>query len=735
MKFKSFHVSIVIIILVLLLLSCQLGHTSSSSSNKEQEQTNNNRDTKIQTNKEKLPKEFSHLVLDDKHIKKNKDEQVIESTTTIEHTKEDKQRQKQFTSTTTTTHQDDSSSSNKEQEEQQTSKQQPICDLKKQEIIYTIKDLNNERWIDKRNGEQVKDPFEFINGPNRTYDQKALDLNYNAQELKMALKKDAKEMFYHGYNSYINYAYPNDELKSITCEGSDQFGQYSLTYLDALDALLVFGDLEEFRQGVQWVSKNYHFNKNYSVSVFETNIRILGGLLSAHLLAEIHLPEYKGELIPVALEIGEILLKAFDTPTGIPYGSIHLQNGVARNESEITCSAAAGTFSLEFGVLSKITGRPQFERAAKRATKAIWQFRSSLDLIGNHIDITTGQWKIKESGIGTGADSYFEYLLKSAIFFDDEEYMDLFIKSYRAIYRHVRKEPWYVDVSMNQGLIIWPIYNSLQSFWPGLQMLGGQFEDSISTTRAFHAVWRRFGVIPEGYNLMAGAVQQTQEAYPLRPELGESFYYLYTATHDPQFLRMGRDMIFSLNNLTRTKCGFAGIKDVETQTYFDKMESFFLSETIKYLYLLFTDQDDGGLIGKRPYIFTTEGHILPMQYRFFEKDSLYKKNLTREDIFPRKASMPPMPKPFNIIDPINITNQDKEKNKEKNKDRPIKEEKKREPDQYDELFKEMETTNNWKCSKPSYLRSISAGSLQLVGNHNGEHEWFEDPNLLDSFDQ
>jgi mannosidase alpha-like ER degradation enhancer 2 len=85
------------------------------------------------------------------------------------------------------------------------------------------------------------------------------------------------------------------------------------------------------------------------VSLFETNIRALGGLLSAHafasdaklgLLSEPYPSAYKGGMLPLAIDLADRLLPALDTPSGIPYGSINLRHGVAHNESPIACTAA-----------------------------------------------------------------------------------------------------------------------------------------------------------------------------------------------------------------------------------------------------------------------------------------------------------------------------------------------------------------------------------------------------------
>lgn len=60
--------------------------------------------------------------------------------------------------------------------------------------------------------------------------------------------------------------------------------------------------------------------------------------------------------------------------------------------------------------------------------KAIWNLRSPKGLLGNHVDIAGGQWVYRDSGIGHGIDSYFEYLVKSGIYFNDEEYLDIFFQ-------------------------------------------------------------------------------------------------------------------------------------------------------------------------------------------------------------------------------------------------------------------------------------------------------------------
>lgn len=94
-------------------------------------------------------------------------------------------------------------------------------------------------------------------------------------------------MFQHAYNGYLTYAGDYDELRPLSCDGVDTWGSYSLTLIDALDTLAVMGNYSEFNRVVKLLTQKIHFDSDINVSVFETNIRIVGGLISAHLLSHV----------------------------------------------------------------------------------------------------------------------------------------------------------------------------------------------------------------------------------------------------------------------------------------------------------------------------------------------------------------------------------------------------------------------------------------------------------------
>lgn len=97
----------------------------------------------------------------------------------------------------------------------------------------------------------------------------------------------------------------------------------------------------------------------------------------------------------------------------------------------------------------------------------------------------------------------------------------------------------------------------------------------------------------------------------MRPEFLESTYFLYRATGDHYYLGVGRKVLKSLQTYARVSCGYAAVSDVRTNKHADTMDSFVLSETLKYLYLLFVEPSDL-VLDLDEFIFTTEGHLLPL---------------------------------------------------------------------------------------------------------------------------
>ena len=332
-------------------------------------------------------------------------------------------------------------------------------------------------------------------------------------------------MFTHAWDAYAHNGWGSDVLAPISCQGEDGWGGISLTLLDTLDTLAIMGNASEFERGVRYAIEHVNFDKDETVSLFETNIRALGGLLAAHafasdrslgLLSQPYPRAYRGPLgaglLPLALDLADRLMPALDTESGIPFGSINLRRGVAATESPVACTAAAGTLVMEFGALSRLTGNASYEAAAKRAALAVWRRRSELDLLGAHVHLKSGQWTQADAGIGRSIDSFYEYMLKGFMLLGDTAYLAIFHDSYHAALSHLKHGPWYLDVHLQTAQVTWPLFNSLQCFWPGMQMLIGELDQAVETLRAFHSLWRHLGFHPEGFNLASMQVQTGQKA-------------------------------------------------------------------------------------------------------------------------------------------------------------------------------------------------------------------------------
>ena len=246
-----------------------------------------------------------------------------------------------------------------------------------------------------------------------------------------------------------------------------------------------------------------------------------------------------------------------------------------------------GTLLLEFGILSRLTGVSTFESAAKRAVDIIWEKRSKLDLLGITLNVETGKWKQTHSSIGAGVDSFYEYLLKTFVLFGDAKYLKMFEKAYDAVNTYIIDGTKYREVSMSNGNKYQSITSSLAAFWPALQVLKGDIDGGKETFKGFYELWTKFNAIPDLYNLDSGKLLQYGRDWPLRPEVVESAYHLYTATRDIKYIKVAQHVMRTLQNTSRVKCGYASIADVRTHRLDDRMDSYFLSETTKYLYLLF----------------------------------------------------------------------------------------------------------------------------------------------------
>jgi mannosidase alpha-like ER degradation enhancer 2 len=419
---------------------------------------------------------------------------------------------------------------------------------------------------------------------------------------RAARAAETRTQFLHAWRGYERYAWGHDQLRPLSKMPRDWYGETLLmTPIDALDALILMGLEDEAKKTHAYVVANASFDKDVSVKTFEITIRLLGGLLASYQLTG------DPKLLALADDLGGRLLKAFDSPTGLPWTYVNLRTGAVREP--VTNPAEAGTLLLELGTLSRLTGKPVYYEKAKKALVAVYERRSKIGLVGAAIDVRTGEWTERESHITGGIDSYYEYLLKAWRLFGDEDCRRMWETHREAIHRYladeVRGELWYGYADMDSGKRTRPYYGALDAFFPAVLVLDGDLDRARRLQESGFRMWQLHGLEPEVLDYREMKVVSGE--YHLRPEIIESAYYLRRKTGDPRYLEMGRVFLDALVEHCRTEAGFAAIKDVRTMEKTDAMESFLFAETLKYLYLLFAPDSAFDLDA---HVLTTEAHPL-----------------------------------------------------------------------------------------------------------------------------
>lgn len=419
-----------------------------------------------------------------------------------------------------------------------------------------------------------------------------------AEAAVMAEKVKAETL--HAWNAYKQYAWGHDALKPLSQSSHDWYGSSLLmTPVDALDTLLIMGLDKEAKEAQELIATKLNFDQDLNVQNFEITIRLLGGLISGYQMTK------DQRLLNLAKDLGDRLLPVFNSPTGLPYTHVNLKTG--KVEGNVSNPAETGTLVLEFGMLSKLTGNPVYFEKAKKALVATFAHRSKIGLVGSGIDVETGTWTDNTSHIGGGIDSYYEYLNKCWRLFGDKDCKAMWDSSIQAVNQHlaeeVRGEFWYGQVDMHTGKRTASVYGALDAFMPALLVLGGDLNRAKRLQDSGQKMWRLHGIEPEAIDYVNMKV--VSAAYPLRPEIVESAYYLYRATGDVKYRVMGKEFFTDFVRRCRVPHGYAALKDVRTELKSDSMESFVFAETFKYYYLLFAPKS---ALDFDKVTFNTEAH-------------------------------------------------------------------------------------------------------------------------------
>src|SRR6185436_12759952 len=299
------------------------------------------------------------------------------------------------------------------------------------------------------------------------------------QPNRKQLAAEVKAEFMHAWNDYKQYAWAHDDLKPLSKSYHDWYAQPLLmTPVDALDTMILMGMKEEATSTRKYIVENLSFDKDISVQNFEVTIRLLGGLLSSYQLTG------DKRLLKLAEDLGQRLLPVFNSPTGLPYRYVNLKTGKVRGE--VSNPAETGTLLIEFGTLAKLTNKPIFYDKAKRALVETYKRRSPIGLVGTWFNVETGKWTDTDSHISGAIDSYYEYLLKCWLLFNDQDCRRMWNESVEAIHKYLAHdvsryadgtmdgrtlldrspELWYGHADMNTGKTTATTYGALDAFFP-----------------------------------------------------------------------------------------------------------------------------------------------------------------------------------------------------------------------------------------------------------------------------
>ena len=486
---------------------------------------------------------------------------------------------------------------------------------------------------------------EVENTWSKPFDMAGLKMTYEGIPAEGIVKEDGqvsfgddeamdhvRGMMLHAWTGYRSFAWGLDELKPVSNTGRVWMGPgIAASVIDSLDTLYIMGLMDEYKEARDYVEKDLDFDRGGQISFFETVIRGLGGLLAAYGLTGDRM------YVTKAQDLGDRLLHAFKSPSGLPFGSLDLKSHSSSNHRWAPGThilAEVGTIQLEFKYLAEVSGKAEYANVVNKVMN-IMEGQDSRDpglypvFINEHTGSSRGTQDYSLGGLG---DSYYEYLLKQYLQTNRTEprFRELFDRSSQGVKKiMVGKVPvgdetlTYVGKYKNGYLE--PKMEHLTCFTGGMFALGAwaritsTIKEDLDLGAELTRTCRRSyadtpsGLGPEKFGFRERSVEPDGSAnyYILRPEYVESLFYLWRTTHDQKYRKWGWDVIVALEKSSRTETGYSGLREVWS-TYPEKndvQESFFLAETLKYLYLLYTDDS---VISLDKYVFNTEAHPLPV---------------------------------------------------------------------------------------------------------------------------
>ncbi|KAF6820810.1 glycosyl hydrolase family 47 [Colletotrichum sojae] len=475
--------------------------------------------------------------------------------------------------------------------------------------------------------------------------------------LMSSRRHEVRNAFKKSWQSYSRHAWGYDELQPLSLRGRNRYNGWGATLVDSLDTLWLMGMYDDFNKAVQYVSTiDWNNSTEPRCNIFETNIRYLGGLLSAYDLSN------EEVLLKKAVELANMLYAAFDTPNRFPPFTFNFDELRAGRvlPDPYQSAASIGSLSLEFTRLAQITGEYKFYDAIERIKTTFDQMQDDTLLPGlwpNFINVRDDfQTTNNVFRLGGDGDSLYEYLPKMHVLLGglDTAYEKMYVGAAKAAKAHLLYRPMTPgkdDILLLGTAIVNEKLRKIDQiaelehmscFAGGMFAMAGKLfgnpddvEVGDKLTRGCAWAYRSFksGLMPEKSQVVKcdtvdgcewdeqkWVAQSSRHAprgfwrvdnarYNLRPEAIESLFILYRVTGKEDLLDMAWNMFQAVQKATSTDDAHAVVVDVTypQSRQEDSMESFFFAETLKYFYLIFSDPE---LINLDEWVFNTEAHPL-----------------------------------------------------------------------------------------------------------------------------
>ncbi|OAA62961.1 1,2-a-D-mannosidase [Cordyceps fumosorosea ARSEF 2679] len=470
--------------------------------------------------------------------------------------------------------------------------------------------------------------------------------------------EEVKRVFRESWLGYYRHAWGYDVLHPRRRDGEDDRNGWALTVIDALSTAIIMKDKNVTAKSVEIISTlDFGTTKKRAdpISVFKATAHYLGGLVGSYGILHGNMPPVEGKdkngkwMLDQAKTLADGLSVAFDAPTGIPDPTVYFNPAKVKSGADRSSAAEIGTLLLEWTYLSDLIGDDKYYKMAQKAENYLLRPYGAPEawpgLIGTWVGVKDGEFKDSSGGWGSHMGSFYDYLIKMYLYDPKwfSEHKDRWVKAADSTIAYLASQP-----SSRSNLTFLKSYDGQSTtaesehaaaFAGGTFILGGlalnetkYIDFGLQLTDSYYQTYKTpSGIGPEGFRWvdaqLGGSPPSDQAGFynesgfwasspgwGLRPEMVESLYYAYQVTRDRKYQDMAYEVFKTVRSVCWSGAGYATIKDVMAPDgggFDDRMESSWLAKTLKFLYLIFVEEDSRHFLSKAPwmeYVFTAGGH-------------------------------------------------------------------------------------------------------------------------------